>query len=107
MMKRTTMLFALGAAVAAPAFAADSDVGGTYATPMIGVLRADSERPTDRDNVIGGLAIGKHFSEAWSAEVMLNGTALDGENPGVADLSVYGASLDLLRVFNRSGAFSP
>jgi OmpA-OmpF porin, OOP family len=106
-MKRTTVLFALGAAVSVPAFAADSDVGRTYVTPQIGVLRADSERPTDRDNVIGGLAIGKHLSEAWSAEVVLNGTALDGENPAVSDLSVFGASLDLLRVFNRSSSFAP
>jgi OOP family OmpA-OmpF porin len=107
MMKRTTVLFALGTAVAMPVFGADSDVGRTYVTPSIGVLRADSERATDRDNVIGGLAIGRHLSPAWSLELTLNGTALDGANPALPDYSVYGGSLDLLRVFNRSGAFSP
>src|SRR5688572_13567107 len=81
MMKRTTALLALGTAVSLPAFASESDVGRTYVTPMIGALRADTERPTDRDNVLGGLAIGRHLSEAWSAELMLNGTALDGETP--------------------------
>ena len=107
MMKRTTMLCVLGAAASVPAIASDADVGRMYITPNIGVLRADSERPTDRDNVIGGIAIGKHLSPAWSAELLLNGTALDGENPGVADLSLYGGSLDLLRVFGRSNAFAP
>lgn len=107
MMKVTTALFALGAAASIPAFAADSDVGRTYVTPSVGALRADSERATDRDNVIGGLAIGRHLSPAWSAELTLNGAALDGENPSLPDFSVYGGSLDLLRVFNRAGAFSP
>ncbi len=108
-MKKTslTMLCALGAAVTAPALASESDVGRSYFTPQVGYLRADSERPTDRDNVIGGFALGRHFSEAWSAEVVLNGAALDGETPAVADLSVYAGSLDLLRVFNRAGNFSP
>src|SRR5688572_16017270 len=107
MMKRTTVLFALGTAMAMPVFAADSDVGRTYVTPSVGALRADTERPTDRDNVIGGIAIGRHLSPAWSAELTLNGAALDGETPALPDFSVYGGSLDLLRVFNRSGAFSP
>lgn len=108
MKKRTTALLALGTAVVAmPAFAGDSDVGRTYITPSVGALRVDSERATDRDNVIGGIAIGRHLSPAWSAELTLNGAALDGENPSLPDFSVYGGSLDLLRVFNRSGAFSP
>ena len=106
-MKRITVLCALGAVASATAFASDSDVGGIYVTPMAGVLRADKDRLTDRDNAIGGIAIGKHFSEAWSAEVLLNGAALDANVPGVSDLSVYGGSLDLLRVFNRAGRFSP
>ena len=66
-MKRYTVLSVLGAVVAVPAFASDADVGGTYFTPMGGVLRTDKERPTDgRDYAIGSLAIGKHFSEAWA-----------------------------------------
>jgi OOP family OmpA-OmpF porin len=108
-MKRYTVLSVLGAVVAVPTFASDADVGGTYFTPMGGVLRTDKERPTDgRDYAIGSLAIGKHFSEAWSAEILLNGTKLQGEPTAfVPDLSVWGASADLLRVFNRAGRFSP
>jgi OOP family OmpA-OmpF porin len=108
-MKRYTVLCALGAVAAVPAFASDADVGGLYVTPMAGVLRADKDRSTDgRDYALGGLAFGKHFSEAWSAEVLLNGTRLQGD-PGTLtpDRTLWGGSLDLLRVFNRSGRFSP
>ncbi len=74
-----------------------------------GVIHVDKDRPTDGDDyAIGSLAIGKHLSEAWSAEVLLNGTKLQGDpNLLVPDLTVWGGSLDLLRVFNRSGRFSP
>ncbi len=67
------------------------------------------DRPTDGDDyAIGSLALGKHLSEAWSAEVLLNGTKLQGDlNLPAADLTAWGGSLDLLRVFNRSGRFSP
>ncbi|MEJ1960519.1 MAG: OmpA family protein [Gammaproteobacteria bacterium] len=107
-MKRLTVLCALGAAAAAaPTFASDSDVGGIYITPMVGYLRADSDRPNNRDNVLGGFALGKHFSEAWSAEVLLNGTKLNGNGPATGNLSMYAGSLDVLRVFNRAGSFAP
>jgi OOP family OmpA-OmpF porin len=107
MKKRITVLCALGAAVGVPAMAADSDVGRIYMTPQVGYLRADSERPNDRDNLAGGFALGKHLSPAWSAEVLLNATRLEGENAALPDLSMYGMSLDVLRVFNRAGAFAP
>ncbi|MEJ0037440.1 MAG: OmpA family protein [Gammaproteobacteria bacterium] len=109
-MKRFTALCALGAVAvtSVPAFAADADVGGMYVTPMIGVLRADKDRPTDgRDYAIGSLALGKHLSEAWSAEVLLNGTKLQGDPAFAPDVTLWGGSLDLLRVFNRAGRFSP
>ncbi|HEV7714157.1 MAG TPA: OmpA family protein [Steroidobacteraceae bacterium] len=103
MMKRLALLCAL----TVPALASASDVGRWYLTPMAGAIRADRDRPVDdRTEALGGLALGKHFSEAWSAEVLLNGAKLDGA-PGFSDLSVYGASLDVLRVFNREGAFAP
>ena len=106
-MKRYTVLFALSAVAAVPAFGSDADVGGMYLTPMIGVLRTDKDRPTHgRDYVLGGLAFGKHFSEAWSAEVMFNGTKLQGA-PFEPDRTLWAGSLDLLRVFNRPGRFSP
>jgi len=108
-MKRFTVLCALSAVASVPAFAAESDVGGMYITPMFGVLHADKDRPTEGDDyALGSLALGKHLSEAWSAEVLLTGTKLQGEPTAlVPDLSVWGGSLDLLRVFNRAGRFSP
>jgi OOP family OmpA-OmpF porin len=108
-MKRITVLCALGAVAGVPAYGADTDVGGWYITPMAGVIHVDKDRPTDGDDyAIGSLALGKHLSEAWSAEVLLNGTKLQGEpNVLAPDLTVWGGSLDLLRVFNRSGRFSP
>jgi OmpA-OmpF porin, OOP family len=108
-MKRYTVLCALGALAAVPAFASDADVGGWYVTPFGGVLHTDRDRPTDgRDYALGGLAFGKHFSEAWSAEVMLNGTGLQGDPATFTpDRTLWGGSLDLLRVFNRPGRFSP
>ncbi len=50
-------------------------------------------------------ALGKHLSEAWSAEVLLNGTKLQGDPDGCSRLTSrsWGGSVDLLRVFNRSG----
>src|SRR5690348_16639182 len=108
-MKRYIVLCALGAVTAMPAFAAESDVGGWYLTPFGGDLRTDKDRPTDgRDYALGGLAFGKHFSQAWSAEIMLNGTKLQGDPATFApDHTLWGGSLDLLRVFNRPGRFSP
>jgi len=99
---------ALLCALSVPAIAAagDNDVGHTYITPMGGALRADSERLTDRWNALGGIAIGRHFSRAWSAEILLNGTKLDSDVGG-PNLSMYAFSLDVLRVFNRSSSFSP
>ncbi len=84
-------VWTLGAAVCAPAMATDLDVGAVYVTPQIGYLRVDNERPTDEENVIGGLAFGMHLSPAWSAEILLDGTALDGD-PGAPDFSLYSAS---------------
>ncbi len=40
-MKRITVLCALGAVAGVPAYAADSDVGGWYITPMAGVIHVD------------------------------------------------------------------
>ena len=106
-MKRSTLLCALAALVSAAASASDQDVGGYYFTPMGGVLYVDKDRPVvSRDNAIGGVAFGKHVSEAWSAEVLLNGSKLNGAG-AAPNLTLWGGSLDLLRVFNRAGRFSP
>jgi len=52
------------------------------------------------------LDFGVHLSPAWSAELALNGAALD-DRFGPGDIGLYGAALDALRVFNRAGAFAP
>jgi OmpA-OmpF porin, OOP family len=101
--RRIAMLCALSA----PLVAAASDVGRSYITPQVGVLRTDSDRPTDRWNALGGLAFGKHLSDGWSAELALNGTRLQSDIDGIPDLSLYGASVDVLRVFGRENAFAP
>jgi OOP family OmpA-OmpF porin len=106
-MKRLTVLCALGAVAGVPAFASDNDVGGMYVTPMIGDLHTDKDRPaSSRDNAIGSLALGKHLSEAWSAEVLLNGVKIRNDDPA-PNQTAWAGSLDLLRVFNRAGNFSP
>ncbi len=54
-----SVLCAVGAAMTAPVLRrSDADIGRVYMTPNVGYLRADSERPTDRDNVLGGFAVG-------------------------------------------------
>ncbi len=76
-MKKSTIrvLCALGTVAAAPAFASDADVGRVYMTPQIGYLRADSERPTDRDNVLGGFALRQTFQPGlvWRAAAEWHG----------------------------------
>lgn len=83
------------------------EVGHWYVTPQVGGINADNDRLlTDDEEWLYGLAIGKHLSEAWSLEFAVNGTRFDREGTPV-NLSLYGFSLDLLRVFNRGGVVAP
>lgn len=101
-MKQAILLCAL----AAPGIAAASEVGHWYVTPQVGGIWVDNDRPVKDREWLYGLSIGKHVSDALSVEMNLNGTRLRGE-PGNADLSLYGGSIDLLGVMNRAGRVSP
>ncbi|HEY6642366.1 OmpA family protein [Povalibacter sp.] len=102
-MKQVALFCALAAPVAA--VAADN-VGHWYVTPQIGGISVDNDRPVQDKDWLYGLGIGKHVSDALSIEMNLNGSQIGG-GPGRSDLSLYGGSLDLLRVFNRAGKVSP
>lgn len=102
MMKEVALLCAL----AVPVVAAADDVGHWYVTPQIGGISVDNDRPLQDKDWLYGFGLGKHVSEALSVELNLNGAQIGG-GPGRGDLSLYGGSLDLLGVMNRSGAVSP
>jgi OOP family OmpA-OmpF porin len=96
----------LACACVLPAFALADEVGHWYVTPSFGGVSVDNDRPVEDKDWLYGFAIGKHLTPAWSAELNVNGAQVGG-GPLRSDLSLYGNSLDLLRVFNRDGVFSP
>jgi OmpA-OmpF porin, OOP family len=91
---------------ALPTLALADEAGHWYVTPSFGGVSVDNDRPVEDKDWLYGFAIGKHLSPAWSAELNVNGAQVGG-GPLRSDLSLYGGSLDLLRVFNRDGVFSP
>jgi OOP family OmpA-OmpF porin len=97
---------ALFCALAIPAIAAADDVGHWYVTPQVGGISVDNDRPVQDKDWLYGLSIGKHVSDALSVELNLNGAQVGG-GVGRGDLSLYGSSIDLLGVMNRSGRVSP
>lgn len=111
-MKVLTALCALAApglcVLAAPgaALAAD-EVGHWYFTPQIGGISVDNDRPLQDKDWLYGLAIGKHVNQGLSIELNLNGARVKGAPAGSADLSLYGAGLNLLGVMNRDGNVNP
>lgn len=102
-MKRIAMLCALAAPVVVQA--AD-EVGHWYITPQIGGISVDNDRPLQDKDWLYGFGVGKHLSEVISAELNLNGAQVGG-GIGRPDMSLYGASLDVLAVANRGGVVSP
>jgi OOP family OmpA-OmpF porin len=99
-MKKT--LFCALALSAAPLLAAD-EVGKWYITPQAGYLWTDHDRAMD-DDVLYGLAFGKHVSDQWSIEVNVNRSEPDASFGKM----VFGAgSLDALRIFGRGNAVAP
>ena len=83
------------------------EVGHWYLDPYVGGMTPDSLwRTKEGVNLDYGLAIGKNLSEAWSLELNLNGARPDFK-VGPGHLGMYAGSLDLLRVWNRSGLFAP
>jgi OOP family OmpA-OmpF porin len=103
MMKKVALLCALAAPLAV---SAADNVGHWYLTPQIGGVSVDNDRPLEDKDWLYGLGIGKHLSDALSLELNLNGAQVGGGTDR-GDMSLYGASLDLLTVANRSGVVSP
>jgi OmpA-OmpF porin, OOP family len=109
MMKEVALFCALAVPVAAIASDADqagNEVGRWYVTPQVGGISVDNDRLVQDKDWLYGLGIGKHVSEALSVELNLNGAQIGG-GPARGDLSLYGASIDLLGVMNRAGKVSP
>jgi OOP family OmpA-OmpF porin len=92
--------------IAAPGLAAADDVGHWYITPQIGGISVDNDRPVQDKDWLYGLAIGKEINRVINLELNLNGSQIGG-GPGRGDLSLYGASLDLLTVMNRGYVVEP
>lgn len=97
---------ALFAALAAPMIAGADEVGHWYVNPKFGGVHVDDRRPTEDKDWLYGLGVGRHLNEALSLEFNLDGAQVGG-GPGRSDLNLYGISLDLLGVLNRSGRVSP
>jgi OmpA-OmpF porin, OOP family len=93
-------------AIAAPGIAAADDVGDWYLTPQIGGISVDNDRPLQDKDWLYGLAIGKAVNNGLNIEMNFNGSQIGG-GPVRDDLSLYGASLDLLGVMNRGGTVQP
>lgn len=95
--------------VASAAWAGDNPgtdaVGHWYLTPQIGWTITDSNRIVDNDSFYG-VALGKHLSDDWSAELNVVSGKYDGRRlaPG---MRVTDVSADVLRVFDRDSMFSP
>lgn len=102
-MKRVAMACALAVPVAV---SAADNVGHWYLNPQIGGISVDNDRPVQDKDWLYGLGVGKHVNDVLSVELNLNGAQIGG-GPARGDLSLYGASLDLLGVANREGNVSP
>jgi OOP family OmpA-OmpF porin len=110
-------LLILGAA-AAPVFAEEppwnDEVGQWYVMPFVGYSWLDSSRLLD-DGVHFGGSIGKHLSEDWTLQLTGYTGSFDNNGkkkpswtwPASFDGSISGASLDVMRVFDRASRFSP
>jgi OOP family OmpA-OmpF porin len=93
--------------LAAPLLAAaDDEVGHWYFDPQIGVIGTDGLRHTN-DGFLYGVGFGNNLSEQWSAELNLNGTQKLSDSRDAGNLTLYGGSLDILRVFERPARVAP
>lgn len=93
-------------AMAIPVLASADEVGQWYLNPNIGGVSVDNDRPVQDKDWLYGLGIGKHLTRGLSTELNVTGAQVGG-GPGRSDLSLWGASLDLLGVMNRDGRVSP
>jgi OOP family OmpA-OmpF porin len=109
MKKRLALLCACSALPLAICQTALADeVGNWYVTPSFGGVSVANDRPLLEDkDWLYGFAIGKHLSPNWSLELNATGAQVGGQTLSDSDLSLWGQSLDLLRVFGRDHVFAP
>jgi OOP family OmpA-OmpF porin len=87
-------------------FAGD-EAGHWYLDPYVGGMTPDVEWAAKQGVSLDyGLAVGKNLNADWSLELNLNGARPDDRFDS-GHLGMYAASLDVLRVWNRSGTFAP
>ena len=85
---------------------AGDEAGHFYFGPEVGGIVASGDRGTKEHDWVYGLNLGYNFNADWTADVNLNTVRLKDEfDPG--HLRLMAASLDVLRVFNRSDVFAP
>ncbi|MBT8084317.1 MAG: OmpA family protein [Woeseia sp.] len=95
---------ALVSAVFASSFAfADAQPGQTYISPMGTYIDDDVDRGVDDEFAGGQLGFGFVLSDLWNLEAFVQGASLSG----TVGQDQFGAGVDLQRIINRDGRFSP
>ena len=85
---------------------AGDEAGHFYIGPEVGGIVASGDRGTKEHDWVYGADLGYNISANWTLDANLNTVRLKDEyDPG--HLRMYAASLDVLRVFNRSSTFTP
>jgi OOP family OmpA-OmpF porin len=85
---------------------AGDEAGHFYIGPEVGGIVASGDRGTDEHDWVYGADLGYNLNAHWTFDVNLNTVRLKDEyDPG--HLRLMAASLDVLRVFNRSNMFAP
>ncbi len=85
--------------------AENDSVGRWYIAPELGGTITDHSRSVD-NGLFYGLALGKHLTPEWSAELNVLSGSYDGKH-GAPDQRITAVSADALRVFNRDATFAP
>ena len=85
---------------------AGDEAGHFYIGPEFGGITASGDRGTKEHDWVYGANLGYNINADWTLDLNLNTVRLKDEyDPG--HLRLLASSLDVLRVFNRSGTFAP
>ena len=102
---RRVLAYALLASAPLISYAGD-EAGHFYIGPEVGGIVASGERGTKEHDWVYGADLGYNLNADWTLDLNLNTERLkDEHDPG--HLRLIASSLDVLRVFNRSGPFAP
>jgi OmpA-OmpF porin, OOP family len=97
--------YALLACAPVMAWAGD-EAGHFYIGPEVGGIVASGDRGTKEHDWVYGANLGYNITAGWTLDAHFNTVRLKDEyDPG--HLRLEAASLDVLKVFNRSGVFAP